>query len=58
MKAYLSTLADVLPSINELSAAIILGHDFKSTRIQVSVNGLRMVSDTEQIMNLEFTEIT
>ena len=28
MKTYLSTLADVLPSVNELAAAIVLGHDF------------------------------
>ena len=58
MKTYLSTLADVLPSINELAAAIILGHDFESTRNQISFNGLMKISDTEQIMQLEFTEVT
>jgi len=58
MKTYLSTLADVLPSINELAAAIILGHDFESTRNQISFNSLMKISDTEQIMQLEFTEVT
>ena len=57
MKTYLSTLADVLPSVNELAAAIILGHDFVST-CGTSFNGLMKISDTEEIMKLTFTEIT